>query len=96
MVGVDPRLVTSYVGDQTGTNLTSYILGAASNYFVSLFYRRNIIGISTQSGPFRMAVSASLNSCALRVDNAYVTGASLNLAGMKTTYFALTMAVYFS
>ena len=77
-VGQDSRLSSASLGDATSTNMTSYLLVAADTG--TQFYRRNIVGISTQPGPFRMKISP-LNSCSLRMDNTYASGGTLNLAG---------------
>jgi hypothetical protein len=87
----DNRFSTSTIVERTATNVTSAILSSATNYFVNLFYRRNIVSITTQPGAFRLQPSV-VGGCALRVGNSFVDGAPLTLAAGQAYEFVLYKA----
>lgn len=84
----DSRFSITSLATLTAANVTSFILGAARNYYVNLFYRRNLVALTTQPGAFRLQSTGT--SCSLRVDDTYVGPTPLTLAAGQAYEFALT------
>jgi hypothetical protein len=88
VLGGDSRFSVTRLASLSGANVTELLLGAARDYYVSLFYRRNLVGLTTQPGAFRLQNGGA--ACSLRVDNAFAGPTPLTLVAGQAYEFVLT------